>query len=92
MKVQKRIKLVRNFMESMRLWVTQYGLNMIANAAKKSPDLVRIKRAIAKYDLSRDTFDRAVKAGELTRYKRKRASFLDANHIDAWLMGKTEVA
>jgi hypothetical protein len=42
--------------------------------------------------LSRDTFDLAVSRQELEKFKRGRATFLDANAIDRWIMGETVAA
>jgi hypothetical protein len=48
--------------------------------------------AIDRYQLSRDTFDNAANAGQLTKHKLGRASFLEVGQINAWIMGKPQAA
>lgn len=55
-----------------------------------APRFVRIADATMMYSLSRATFDRALAAGDLTRYKRGSAVLLDVGELDAWIRGEQE--
>jgi predicted DNA-binding transcriptional regulator AlpA len=67
-------------------------INSDTNDKKNQVELIRMTTAMSRYDLSRDTFDLAVNRRELEKFKRGRATFLDANAIDRWIMGETVAA
>ena len=60
--------------------------------AEAEVELIRMTTAMVRYDLSRDTFDIAAKAGHITKHRLARAVYLDAREIDRWIMGKTKTA
>ncbi len=56
------------------------------------PNLIRLTEAIDRYRLSRSTFDNAARDGHVTKHKLNRATFVDTNEIDAWIMGQPQSA
>ncbi len=51
---------------------------------------IRVKDAVAKYNLSRSTFSRAVQNGDLIRHKVGNCAFLDEEQICSWITGETD--
>jgi len=49
---------------------------------------IRINDAVVRYSLSRSTFNRAIKAGEITPIKKGRAVLLDIEALDRWINGE----
>lgn len=49
---------------------------------------IRINDAVERYSLSRSTFNRAIKAGEITYVKKGRAVLLNVAALDHWISGE----
>ena len=55
------------------------------------PKYIRINDAVVRYSLSRSTFNRALKSGDLTAIKKGTAVLLEVEAVDRWITGE-EVA
>ena len=51
------------------------------------PKFIRINDAVARYSLSRSTFNRALQSGELTGIKKGTALLLEVAELDRWIIG-----
>ena len=55
-----------------------------------TPAFLRINDAVARYSLSRSTFNRALAAGELTRIKRGSSVLLEREEVERWVRAGAE--
>ncbi|MCK0101190.1 hypothetical protein [Pseudohalocynthiibacter sp. F2068] len=56
-------------------------------ADDNTPKYIRINDAVARYSLSRSTFNRALKNGDLPSIKKGKAVLLEVAKVDAWILG-----
>ena len=56
------------------------------------PAFLRINDAVARYSLSRSTFNRALASGELTRIKRGSSVLLEREEVERWVRAGAEPA
>ena len=56
------------------------------------PTFLRINDAVARYSLSRSTFNRALASGELTRIKRGSSVLLEREEVERWVRAGAEPA
>ena len=61
-------------------------------AASTDPKFVRIVDAVGLFSISRSTFERAIRAGQLTAHKRGRLTLLETREVEGWITGRTAPA
>ena len=58
----------------------------------RTPKYIRINGAVARYSLSRSTFNRALKSGDLVAIKKGTAVLLEVEAVDRWITGEEDAA
>jgi predicted DNA-binding transcriptional regulator AlpA len=58
------------------------------NKATLAPKFIRLPDATSVYGPSRSTFDRAMKSGELTRFKPGKMVLMSIAEIESWIASK----
>ena len=64
------------------------GILMVID--NKTPKYIRINDAVARYSLSRSTFNRALKSGDLVAMKKGAAVLLEVETVDRWITGEED--
>lgn len=55
-------------------------------------ELIRVKTALERFDISRSGFYRAAREGHLTLHKASGMTYVDAAEIERWIRGETAAA